>query len=185
MSTNSIYELYQTMERNHAMISFKGVVTADILGSVLKIIELKLEHIEKSAKTRKKVYSVLVECLQNLYHHNEFEMKATGDMDSITNNTSVLCISNPDDYYEIKTGNFVNIKKADELKKKIEDINKLDKNGLRDMYKMVLNEGQFSNKGTAGLGLIDIAKKSGNKLEFSFIPYDENFSFFCLNVKIN
>ena len=71
MSLGNIYDLYQTMERDNTMLSFKGVVTPDLLTSVLQIMESKLDHIEKSPKTKKKVYNVLVECLQNLYHHNE------------------------------------------------------------------------------------------------------------------
>ena len=70
MSLSNIFDLYQTMERDNTMLSFKGVVTSDLLTSVLQIMESKLDHVEKSPKTKKKVYNVLVECLQNLYHHN-------------------------------------------------------------------------------------------------------------------
>lgn len=187
MSLNSIYELYQTMERDHAMISFKGEVTADLLNSVLQIMESKLGALEKSTRTRKKVYNVLVECLQNLYHHNDGigSFREPSQKENYLAKTSILIISNPNNYYEVKTGNFVSIEKAKELEAKIENINKLDKIQLREYYKTVLNEGQLSIKGTAGLGLIDIARKSGNKLEYSFLPIDENYKFFCLNVKIN
>ena len=33
--------------------------------------------------------------------------------------------------------------------------------------------------------MIDIARKSGNKLEYEFLEIDEEFSFFSLNVKID
>ncbi|WP_262708098.1 SiaB family protein kinase [Brumimicrobium glaciale] len=184
MSINSIFDLYKTMERNHAMLSFKGLVTADLLDSVLRITESKLDHIEKSTKRRKKVYNILVECLQNLYHHNESVIKHGDNSKEIMSNSSILCISNPEDYYEIKTGNYISKEKAEDLELKIKNINKLDKEELRELYKSVLSKGQFSSKGTAGLGLIDIARKSGNKLEYSFMPIDKNYSFFCLNVKI-
>jgi len=189
MSLNGIYELYKTMERDHTMLSFKGVVTSDLLSSVLQIMESKLGHLEKSTKTRKKVYNVLVECLQNLYHHNEDANidEETDDeyLDSMFSKSALLMISKKDDYYEVKTGNYIERDKALELEKKIIEINLLNKEELREMYKTVLNHGQLSDKGTAGLGLIDIARKSGNKLEYSFLPIDEKFSFFCLNVKIN
>lgn len=185
MSINSIYDLYQSMERNHAIVSFKGLVTSDLLSSVLKIIESKLDYSEESVKTRKKVYSILVECLQNLYHHNEDEIiKIDGQSEQQIKNSSILCISNPDDYYEINTGNYIKNSKAKELEQKISNINSLEKDELRELYKTVLSKGQLSSKGTAGLGLIDIARKSGNKLEYSFMPISENYSFFCLQVKI-
>src|SRR5690554_7722289 len=89
-------------------------------------------------------------------------------------------IAKQDDYYEVKTGNYIDRDKAKSLEQKIIEINKLNKEELREMCKSVLNHGQVSNKGTAGLGLIDIARKSGNKLEYAFLPIDDQFSFFCL-----
>ena len=44
--------------------------------------------------------------------------------------------------------------------------------------------GKLSKKGGGGLGLIDIAKKSRNKLGYSFKEIDEDYSFFTLIVKI-
>lgn len=186
MSLNSIYELYKTMEREHTMLSFKGVVTADLLSSVLQIMESKLGHLEKSTRTRKKVYNVLVECLQNLYHHNEdINGNDDDDLNSLFSKSALLLISKKDEYYEVKTGNYLDKKKAEDLEQKIIEINKLNKEELREKYKSVLTHGTLSTKGTAGLGLIDIARKSGNKLEYSFLPLNDKFSFFCLNVKIN
>jgi hypothetical protein len=49
----------------------------------------------------------------------------------------------------------------------------------------VLSNGTLSSKGTAGLGMIDIARKSGNKLEYQFLPIDDKNSFFCLTIKID
>ena len=69
MIKNDIYELYQTMERENILLSFKGVVTSDLLSSVLSIMESKMDYMDESPKLKKKVFNVVVECLQNLYHH--------------------------------------------------------------------------------------------------------------------
>ena len=76
-------------------------------------------------------------------------------------------------------------KNVEKLDQRLKKINSLDKEDLRDYYREVLGNGSVSNKGTAGLGMIDIARKSGNKLEYEFLDIDEEFSFFSLNVKIN
>lgn len=175
------------METEQSIISYKGVVSADLLTSVLNIMEDKLAIIEESVSIRKKVYNVLVECLQNLYHHNEgkgtFTKNAKQSISS--DKASILIISKPADFYEIKTGNFIENQKVEKLKSKINHINNLDKEGLRDLYVSILNDGEYSNKGTAGLGLIDIARKSNKKIEYEFKPINDQYSFYCLNVKIN
>mgnify|MGYP000542185533 CR=1 FL=1 len=73
MSLEKIYSLYQTMEQEKVILSFNGVVTSDFLTAVLDIMENKMNDLDESPKTKKKVYYVLVECLQNLYHHIEDE----------------------------------------------------------------------------------------------------------------
>ena len=55
---------------------------------------------------------------------------------------------------------------------------------LKSYYKEVLNNGEMSAKGGGGLGMIDIARKSGRKLEYRFDPIDDSFSFFSLHVKV-
>ena len=42
----------------------------------------------------------------------------------------------------------------------------------------------MSDKGGGGLGMIDIARKSGQKLDFDFQQVDEEFSFYSLNINI-
>lgn len=183
MSLRIIYELYQAMEQDNTMLSFKGVITSESLTSVLQIMESKLNNIEKSPKLKKKVYNILVECLQNLYHHNA-DLSTGEGVDFIFSKSSLLLISKSNDHYEVKTGNYISKEGAKSLKKKLENINALDKEELRALHNSILNDGEISDKGTAGLGMIDIARKSGNKLEFDFLPIDNKFDFFCLNVKI-
>ena len=64
-----IYDFYDKMERNNIMLSFKGDITSELLTSILQIMEFKLDNMQETPKVKKKVYNVLVECLQNLYHH--------------------------------------------------------------------------------------------------------------------
>ena len=63
------FDLYNLMERDNVLLAFKGTVTSDLLDSVFQIMESKMVDLNDSPATKKKVFNVLVECLQNLYHH--------------------------------------------------------------------------------------------------------------------
>ncbi len=182
MPLNSIYTLFKQLEHEQSMLSFKGVVTKELLATVLEIVEVKLRESEDSPSKRKKVYNVLVECLQNLYHHNEKDLI---DTDALSLQSAIFLVSKDKDVYEIKTGNYVRKDEVAAIEEKINEINLLNKEELRAMYREILKNGELSQKGTAGLGLIDIARKSGNKLKYQFINVDKEYSFFCLNVIIN
>lgn len=94
-------------------------------------------------------------------------------------------ISKKDDNFVIQTGNYVDNESAEDLEAKLDQINGMDKEELKKYYQDVLSNGQLSEKGTAGLGMIDIARKSGNKLEYLFLPVNESSRFFCLTIKID
>ena len=175
-----IYDFYDKMERNNVLLSFKGDVTSELLTSILQIMEMKLDNLQEEPKIKKKVYNVLVECLQNLYHHMD---EITEHHDTIR--SAIFMVGKIDNQYNIITGNYIKNENISSLKKRIDDINALTRDELKDFYKEVLNNGEMSVKGGGGLGMIDIARKTGQKLNYDFLPLDEQYSFFSLNIKIS
>lgn len=184
MSKTSTYDLYKKLDDENIILSFKGVVTADLLTSVLHIMELKLRFLDETSKIKKKVFNVLVECLQNLYHHTEANLDSKGYMETDANSALVVIIRESNTFY-IRTGNFIDKNKIDKLEMRLDEINSLDEEGLKLMYRENLKNSQISSKGTAGLGMIDIARKSGNKLDYQFLEVGNNSCFYSLNVKID
>jgi len=171
---------YASMHQGNIIIAYKGSVNADIIADTLSLVEVKLNDEMEHSLTRKKVYNVLVECLQNLFHHVDTVPGFYNE-----DNFGVFILSKIDEGFRVSTGNMVNGQKKEILKQKIDKINSLDKEELKEFYKFVLNNQMFSDKGGGGLGLIDIARKTGNKLEYTFTPFDESFDFFTLSATIN
>ncbi len=180
-----IYDLYDNLERNNIMLSFKGEFTPELLTSILNIIENKLNHIESDQRVRKRVFNVLVECLQNLYHHNETLLTEADISLRPEEKTGIVMIAKNVTGFSIFTGNLMMNKGVMALKDKLEEINAMGKDELKDMYKSVLNNGEITDKGGGGLGMIDIARRSGQKHDYGFVPFDKKHSFFSLNVNIN
>jgi len=176
----NIYDFYNKMEKDNIMLSFKGNVTSELLTSVLQIMESKMEKLNEPSKIKKKVYNILVEALQNLYHH----LDKQPDTAPQGHNTVIFMIGKTPEAYSIFTGNYINNENAEKLKGRLEKINSLDTDELKSYYKEVLNNGMMSDKGGGGLGMIDIARKSGQKLDFDFQKVDEEFSFYSLNINI-
>ncbi|MFZ6051239.1 SiaB family protein kinase [Halocola ammonii] len=178
-----VFEFYDRMERENIMISFKGDMNTELLDAILQVAERKLQQIEDSAKVRKRVFNILVECLQNLYHHIE-QIKFDHKKDSETPSVIVM-IARTVRGFSIMTGNFILNDEIDKLKDKLQEINEMDRKEIKSLYKKVLSSGTRTSKGGGGLGIIDIARKSDNKLEYGFIPFDSVSSFFSLNVKVS
>lgn len=176
-----IYDFYKQMEKHDVMLSFKGQITSELLSSVLQIMENKMEILEEPPKIKKKVYNILVECLQNLYHH----LGEDDHQDSkLKNLSAIFTIGKEEGQYSIHTGNFILNDKVDLLKSRIDKVNGMERDELKLYYQEVLNNGEMSDKGGGGLGIIDIARKSREKINYEFKKVDENNSFFSLNIKV-
>ena len=178
----NIFEIYKQLEERNVIISFKGVMTSEILTTTLQIMESRMDKLEERPKIRKKVFNVLVECLQNLYHHidDDIDDKSTPQ----NKRNCLFMIARENAAYIITTGNYIKPEDSPILEEKLDTINGMTRDELKSYYKQVLNEGTMSDKGTAGLGMIDIARKSGKKLEYDLTPINENLTFFSLSVRI-
>ena len=186
LSSEGLFEIYEDLKKKNIVLSFKGDITPDLLTSILFVIEQKLDRYNETSKIKRKVFNVLVECLQNLYHHSDEdqeEAKVT-DKNSVKPSVIVMVAKNKD-AYNILTGNMIPSENVSTLKNRLQEINELSKDELKELYLATLTDGKRSRKGGGGLGFLEIARKSGRKLEFGIVPYTKESSFFSLNVKID
>lgn len=183
MAITDVYDFYRKMEDDNIILSFKGVFTADLLTSILNILESKMVDLDISPKKKRRVFNILVECFQNLYHHIE---EIGEDKEVIDHQkTALIMVKHENGAFMVRTGNFVAKKAMEDLASRLDMVNRLDSDGLRDLYRKTIQNDERGEKGTAGLGFIDIARKSKNKLEYDFINVNEETGFFCLNVVID
>lgn len=174
-------ETYQDMVHSNIKFIYKGGISFDIVDSFVSIILKRLDEIEKDINVKKRVFSVLLECSQNLCIHKEpEEHNAKYDVSSV-----YFSVEKVSDTYKISTGNFVLNEKIEPLKKVLDEVNRRNSpESLKELYNSVLTNNNFSEKGGGGLGLIDIARKSCSQLQYSFCPVDGNYSFYVLNISV-
>ncbi|MEQ9288282.1 MAG: SiaB family protein kinase [Cyclobacteriaceae bacterium] len=179
------FDLYNKIYNENVLLMYKGAITFDLVTSVIETLDRKISFLEPDKRVQKMFYSAAVECVHNLYHHMD-EVK--GSFDEISEHdakSGLITVIAKEKYYNILTGNFIPTKKVYDLKSKIDEINITDKDGLRVLYKDTLSNGEFSDKGTAGLGLIQLARKTGEKLNYKFDKVNSDYSYFTFQIKIN
>ena len=176
------FELYRQLKEEEIVLAFKGAMTEDLLSSVFQMLEQKKEDDAIEARRIKKLNNILVECLQNIYHHGE---DLSGQEGGDSNNSVVfLLCKNSNHKYRIITGNHMPTAAVASLKEKIDKVNGMNAEELKTYYREVLSSNELSEKGGAGLGIIDLVRKSGNKMEYRFDTVNEQFSFFSMIVNM-
>ncbi len=179
----SVENFFKGLLTNDVIFSYKGDISSEIINHILDTVEKKTVEIDNASKIRKKVYNVLVESLQNLYHHVDSVPADFPEQDA--RRFGVIVIRRNDEGYLITAGNFITGEKIVKLREKIEKINNSSPEEIKELYKFILHHQKISDKGGGGLGLVDIARKTGNKLNYEFSEYNDRYSFFTLNIKID
>lgn len=181
-----INTFYSEMKNENIILSYKGDISQELISSLYPIIENRLEEEVDDQKRRKKIFHVLVECLQNILHHME-TFRSSAEFELMKGNVSgqFMMTRRGDGGYNIFTGNFILNKNFNVLKERIDKVNSMDSNELKAFYLGSLSTSELSEKGGAGLGIIDMARKSENKLEYKIHQLSDVYSFFTLAVKIN
>ena len=172
---------YQNIHDNNLILMYKGMLTFDLLSAIIGSVEKRINEFETERRVQKKFYSILTECIQNVYYHLE---DGTEKDQPIESESVLVMISAKPKYYKIKTCNHIPNTNIKALIDKIEQINNLDKDELKELYREALSNDSFSSKNTAGIGLIEIARKTDYKLEYSFEKINDQYSSFNFEIKL-
>jgi len=171
-------DLYNLTKKDELEYIFRGDFTSEIVKIILDLARTTLENLSDVIKIKEKVYYIVGESLQNIARHNAEAYEDSPD------NFSLFAIQRKKSKFYITTGNVVKNDAIEYLKNRIEKINSLEKNDLRSYSRTTRAATDFSQKGGAGIGLIEIAKRSGNKLEYDFKKIDNQYAYFYLNTEI-
>ncbi|HYG50594.1 MAG TPA: SiaB family protein kinase, partial [Flavobacteriales bacterium] len=174
-----IYQLFNDLNGYTLSYIYQGDFSIDLSNKILALAESNMETLGEVSGMRKKVYFIMVESLQNITRH-----KRTQDKTAFTD-SSFFVIQRVSDQYYVTSGNLIENEHIPGLESKLIKINSLGKDALKEYSKEVLTNGELSDKGGAGLGLIEMARKSGNKLAYHFKPINNNVSHFYFQIKIS
>src|SRR5688572_182662 len=174
-----IYDLHQMMVAHKVILIYEGDFTQETTKSILTMAERNLESAGEESVIKKKIFNVMVEALQNIAKHSD----ETRDGD-INHHAAIFLIGHERSQYSIMSGNPVKNENLPNLRAALERINSLDKEGLKELYKEIIKNTTISDKGGAGLGFVDMARKSGEKLEWAFPEMSAEYCFFTLKVSV-
>jgi hypothetical protein len=169
------------MLSQNLILVYEGEFTQEITKSVLAMAERNMDSFGEKGAVKRKVFNIMVECLQNISKHADSYRK-----EIYGKNNAIFMIGKSDDVYIVTSGNPVFKSSIDDISRRIDSINILDAKGLKQLYKDTIKRpGGLTDKGGAGLGLIDMARKSGHKLKYDFETINDELAFFSLKTTIS
>ncbi len=173
-----IFDFHHLMEEKNIMLAFCGEFSQDLNKTLLAFTERKFKTENIEDNTRRKIFNVMVEVLQNISKNKIENEHNSKDIQPL------FMLGTSDNDYLIISSNLMENNKIEQLRNRLELVNSLDKEGLKLLYKDVRLNNTLSETAGAGIGMIDIARKSEHKLEFSFEEVDNEVSVFSLLIRI-
>lgn len=175
-SISTAFNTHQLLCEKETLISFTGHFDHLLTTLLLTNIKNKLRSTESTTGIDRKVFMVLVESIENVSKHSCFENEKQ--------NIATILLSKSETKYTIVTGNQIMNSDIPALHGKLEKVLTSNPTELKQMYReQILSK--HSDDDNAGLGIIDIAIKSGNRIKYEFKPLTENTSFYLLQTEIN
>ena len=180
MDPRDVHSLTKMLAQQHISLCYSGYLSEEVLAGLADALRSKMAADNQDENVRKRVFSVFIEQVQNVMRYSADRLE---DTDGTDHRFGIVTFGVHDKFF-VLTGNRMLTTDAERLRAKLEEIRNLNKEDLRAYYREQLNAPQEEGDKSAGLGLIEIARRVSQPFEFDFILLDDDTSFFCLKAYI-
>jgi hypothetical protein len=165
-----------------SILSYRGPLSFSTIDWLLSEFKVAVQEHDISFKTYKKMISVMIEALENATKYSD---QLLCDQEQVPEFCPSCIITCNDSVIEMETSNPVKKMEVDPLRNRIDEVNSHDSLALKELYKSTITNGEFSSRGGAGLGFIEMAKTSGSKLEYAFTTITKEYDLYTLRIIMN
>jgi hypothetical protein len=173
METEWAFRLFNRFKNDHFSLVYMGRFDDELTATIMRANEVS---IQEPQMLKKRLSFLIAECFQNIIRHED-----KPDIITRTNNKpKVLLVRNIGNKHYISSSNLISNTKKEDLISKLKTINTLSSEMLKSVYMDAFENNDMSDKGGAGLGLLEMARKTGSPLQyaFEFVNYFSSIFYF-------
>lgn len=182
MLKDVIMRLKGELNEHGIILSFTGPFSQGIIEEIGDALKIYLENKSNTKGKMYQLFSIFIEETQNVKNY-ALSLKAQEEREKVLA-SGVMIIGEKKGTYFVSSGNLIKKDDIEKLRLRLEQIVNSDKKQLSKLYREKLRQETTSETGGAGLGLIEMARKASQKIEYDFIEREENYSFFTLTIYV-
>lgn len=178
-----LFELKNILDKNGILFSFSGIISQDVLATFASAIETELTKNDVKKAVVNNVFAIFVEQAQNIMSYSK---DCISQEDNIYESVGLVIIGfdSVKNKHFVASANNANTAGLEKLTSKIDIVNKLNKEELKEYYRELRRNGKDSHNRGAGLGFLEMAKKATEPIIYSVSKLNETTSFFEIQVYI-
>lgn len=178
MEEYSAYKYFETFKSDSLAFAYTGEVSDSMITSSVNLLEETLLQNKTLKKSHRKLSFLIVESFQNVLRYGNIAV----DFD-LEYCKSMFLVRHQSCYFHVCSVNLIENKNIQYVSKKLCEVNILDNKALSQLYKETLTNDEFTKAGGAGLGFIEMVRKTKQKLHFDFVKINDKYSYFYLLIK--
>ena len=179
MTPDQLWKMREEITGEGVMICFNGAFVHSIIEEIGNALRRYLQEQDEKKGAALDVFAVYIEQAQNI--RNYLARKRFSDPSSAS---AIIVIARRGERYVVSSGNIVETGDQAGLTARLKEVSTADAAGLRKMFKERLRAPAPDGGGGAGMGLIEVARRCAEPLQYSFHPVDGQRSFFCLTAVV-
>jgi len=176
----SLASLRDFFSAERILICFNGPISRTLISEIGIALKEHIHSTRQSMSSAMDVFSVYIEMSQNIRHYTSSQCYSEPEATA-----TVVIAESGDRTYVVSAGNVVERADGVALVERVKQLASLDKLELKSLYKQQLRSPRDTTLASgAGLGLIDVARKSSAPLECSLDFLEAGKAFFTLRATI-
>ncbi len=183
MAELELLEYYKKMCERHIVLDFQGAISQDMVVGMAELLKIKSSRESGNTNLVKKLFAIFIEMAQNIAIYSAERVHLDNRHGDV--GAGIIVVTEENNNYTITSGNLVKNRSIPEIIEQCQKINRMEKGELREFYKAQIKASRHRGKKGAGVGLIDIARKSGNPIRYGVTRLDDIDSFLVLSVKVD
>jgi hypothetical protein len=178
----SYYAFQKHLEREGIMFSFVGPVSHNVVEGVGTVLRNKMQIEAVSTNVSLKVFSIFIEQIQNVIRYSADRIPQD-DFDSEIS-FGMLIVGEKNNQYFLVGGNRVSQEQKDRLDDFLDKLSKMNKDELKQYYKERRKADPDEHSKGAGLGFIEMARKSSEPIKYNFELIESESYYFTIETVV-
>lgn len=170
---------YNDLRAHQISLTFQGMMSQELLA----LIGQSLRRKPDDEVISKRLFGLVVELAQNIYHYSA--VKQFSEKDEREIGVGIIAVGESEDYYFVYSGNMVDSERVKEIAERCDHINSLDSEAIKHFYKEQRRMPQREDSPGANIGLIEIVRRSGNPIGYLIDHAENGLSFLTFMAKIS
>jgi len=180
---DDLFRYYTNNVKGSILYSYRGLISSKTIGYILNVLETQFSNIPEIV-IRKRMLYFSIELLQNIQNYKDV-LIIEGTENTFYDPFSFYLIKEDSTQYHFITGNYVVNSKIFPITKNLKLLNSLSIDQLKMKLRYIKMNGKFNERGGAGLGFMDMIKKTGNPVSFESIRLNSQFSLIGFQISLN